>query len=365
MGLPHLTEDQKQEALDAVEKYGTISAAAKVLGIPRTTLRDRIYRAKQGFCPIIPGKSILYNAETGSEKLIWATGKGMQGPTVEEITDSVTAALRDFKPPKLLKQTVAGDKDLLGIWPLADLHMGMRAWGLETGGPDWDIGIATQAYQEGLDEVTAMTPKLKVGVVLVAGDLAHADNYHQTTTNPATHHIVDVDGRYPKMLEASVEIVMYAAMRALERCERIEVVILPGNHDGATAVAVRLVVAALFEGDKRVNVSKSPSRYWWYEWGKCMFACTHGDKNNIRRLPGYMADQMCEMWGRTKYRYAFTGHFHKKLIEEHPGVRVEILPTPVAPDSFSSDYGFKAPRMFETKVYHKERGLRHTPTVIL
>ena len=327
------------------------------LGLQYDAVRKRVKRN-------LPAGSSTLVEGSGPIKLQWlrTPREALSG---EEVASQVTDALKGFKPPAPLKTALKGDKDLLGIWPLADLHMGMRAWGAETGGPDWDIKIATQAYQEGLSEVTAMTPKVKLGVVLVAGDLSHADNYHQTTTNPATHHIVDVDGRYPKMLEASVDIVLYAVQRAKERAEKVLVVILPGNHDGGTAVGVRLAVSMYFRNDSSVTVDKSPSPFWWYEWGKCMFACTHGDKLRMRKLPGYMADQMSEMWGRTKYRYAFTGHFHQKLVESHPGVTVEILPTPVAPDSFSSSFGYKAPRMFETKLYHKERGLRHTPTVIL
>jgi hypothetical protein len=349
----------------AVDEHGTMRAAAKAIGMSYDALQKRLARAEDRF-PSIPGKSILYDAESGAEKLVWAKGGKPSEITLEQITDAMSAVLKGYKPSKPAATKVAGNKDLLGIWPLADLHIGMRSWGEEQpGGLDWDIGIATEAYQEGLTEITEMTPKCKKGIVLVAGDLAHADNYQYQTGTPGTNHVVDCDGRYPKMVEASVNIVLFAKDRALERCETVEIVVLPGNHDVATAVAVRMILAAMFRGDKRVTVNTSPSRYWWYEWGSCMFACTHGDRNNIKRLPDYMADVMHEMWGRCKHRYAFTGHLHQKLVEQRAGVRIEILPTPVAPDSFATDFGYSAPRMFETKVYHRDRGLRCTPTVIL
>jgi len=345
------------EVLSVYLETGSYQETANRLGLGYEAVRKRVRRN------LPPGSSTLLGADRDI-KLQWLrTPK--EGPSSDEIAEQIVSALKGFRPPAALKMAVKGDKDLLGIWPLADLHMGMRAWGAETGGPDWDIKIATQAYQEGLSEVTSMTPKVKFGVVLVAGDLSHADNYHQTTTNPATHHIVDVDGRYPKMVDSSFAIVLYAVHRAKERAENVLVVLIPGNHDGATMVGVRLALRVYFRNDKTVTVEKSPAPYWWYEWGKCMFGCTHGDKLRMKGLPGYMADVMSEMWGRTKYRYAFTGHFHRKLVESHPGVTVEILPTPVAPDSFASSHGYNAPRILETKVYHKERGLRHTPTVIL
>ena len=357
------------EIRQAVFEHGSMKAAARVLGMEYDAVQKRMARnPHDDQFPIRKGKSILYDAETGEEKLVWTKGPNTKGPSVDDVVAAVEGVLSRYKPPPRIapKELVKGTKDLMAVWPLADLHMGMRAWGKEiNGGIDWDIGIATEAYQVGLTEITEMTPKVKRGLVLVLGDLAHADSYEYQTSTPGTNHVLDCDGRYPHMVEASVNIVAYTIERALERAEKVEVVVLPGNHDATTAVAVRLVLAALFKDDKRVSVSKSPSRYYWGEWGLCMFAATHGDKAKIRSLPGYMAQIQAEMWGRTKFRYAFTGHLHRKLVEAHAGVRVEILPTPCAPDSYASDYGYVAERAFETKVYHRDRGLRCTPNVIL
>lgn len=362
--MPPRNALQSLEAYEAIKDHGSVREAARALDLPESTVRSRA-KSHGDPWPAIPGKSIMYGPD-GETKLVWSKGGKPTDITIQDVEEAFERALqKGVKKAPAIKPATNVNDDLLGIWPLADLHVGMRAWGAETGGPDWDIGIATAAYQEGLTEITAMTPKVKHGVVLVAGDLTHADTLDYKTTNPATHHVVDCDGRYQKMVEASVEIVEYAIQCAGQKAETVDVVVLPGNHDGLTAINVKLILAAKFENSKQISVNKSPSRYWWYEWGRCMFACTHGDKNNIKRLPGYMADHMHEMWGRCKHRYAFTGHLHQKLVEQCAGVRVEILPTPVAPDSFSSEYGYSSPRMFETKVYHKDRGLRCTPSVIL
>ena len=353
-----------EEVVEAVARHGSIKEAAAALGMKYDAVQKRLKRSGADIFPSHPGKSILYDGETGEPKLVWSKAPN-KAPTEAEVAEAVSEALKGFRPPAALKTALRGDKDLLGIWPLADLHMGLRAWGKETGGPDWDTGIAKKRYQEGLAEVTQATPKVKQAVVLCVGDLSHADNYQQTTTNPNTNHLCDVDGRYPHMLEASIDTVLHTVSLALQRAESVSVVILPGNHDGATSVAVRLAVAAYYRNQKNVKVEKSPSRYWWYTWGLCMFGATHGDKAKVRQLPLLMAASQPEMWGKTRFRHIFTGHFHSKVVEEHPGVMAEILPSPAPADSWTAEMGFLSQQAFETKVYHKERGLRCTPNVIL
>lgn len=372
-----------RKIVDLYLHYGDMQQVALRTGQPYDTIRRRILRARKidpsipsplhvrsdDRYPIHDGKSILYKNPDPNDpvQLVWSKGATPKKHelSADQVVEKVEKALSGFRPPKLLVPRTKGEPRLLGIWPLADLHMSMRAWGAETGFENWDTKLATQAYQEGLSEVTSMTPKVKRGVVLVAGDLSHADNYQNQTTNPNTNHLCDVDGRYPLMLEASTDIVLFAVSRALERAEVVEVVVLPGNHDGATAVAVRYAISLYYRNDKRVKVNTSPSRYWWYEWGKCMFGATHGDKQRYKTLGQYMAAAKPEMWGRTKFRHCFTGHYHAKLVEDFPGVRVEILPCPAPSDSWTAEMGYLATRAFETKVYHKDRGLRHTPTVIL
>lgn len=344
-----------------VESYkltGSYQRTAQDLGMEYDAVRKRLKRLDP--YPIVPGKSVNYDAD-GVVKSVWATGKRMGGVSAEDVAEAVNDALRGFKPPKARKPTFKGEKGLLGLWSLADLHMGMRAWGKETGGPDWDIKIAEKAYQEGLREVTDRTPKVEKAIVLSIGDLAHADNFHQTTTNPGTHHVVDVDGRYPMQYRAAVDMVLFTVEMALTRAETVEVVLLPGNHDGALTVGARIAIELNYKDHKNVTVCTSPNPFWWSTWGKCMFGATHGDKATTVKLPGLMAATKPVMWGATKHRFAFTGHLHRKEVKEFPGVTVEVLPCPAPPDSYASGMGFLSSRAFEVKVFHKDKGLFLTP----
>lgn len=52
MATPPLSQELIQEALEAVEKYGNVTNAALALGLPRSTLKDRIRRAESNPTPI-------------------------------------------------------------------------------------------------------------------------------------------------------------------------------------------------------------------------------------------------------------------------------------------------------------------------
>lgn len=360
-----LSPEQTRETLLAAENSKNQTEAAYKLGLSVRGFQKRLAKIRRKHnlgaddpFPIIPGKSVLYDAQSGEEKLIWATGKGVGAPTAEEVASQVREALDKYKPPKALKTAVKGDRDLLCVWPLPDLHVGMRAWGKETGGPDWDLTIANKVYRRTLSELAVLTPKSQKAVMIVLGDLMHSDNYQYKTTNPATNHIVDQDGRYPKVLVAATDLCIYSADVALQRADQLEIVVLPGNHDGQSAIAISLALEMYFKNNKRVKVHMTPGKHWFHEFGRVMLAATHGDKCKPKDMPGLMAAVQPEMWGRTKHRIVFTGHLHHEEVKAYPGCKVETLAAPCPPDSWTAEMGFHSARHMQTRVFHREKGER-------
>ncbi len=346
-----------EEILDAIRFYGGRRAAAQALGMKADTLDKRVQRLKSSDdpYPIIQGKSILYDAESGDPKLVWSTGKGVNALTAEEVADAVHDTLKDYKPPAPFKTSLRGNKELMGFWPLPDLHMGLRAWRPETG-QDWDISIAGNRFRKAIEALGGIIPQTKKALVLGIGDLLHADNYHYGTTNPNTHHVVDADGRYPKMLKEAAEIVIHTISIARQRADEVDVAILRGNHDGASAVGIELALYYYFRNDKKINVILNPDKHFVTEWGSVMLFSTHGDTLKFKNVSGYASDHHAEIWGRTRQRLAFTGHYHYEKVVEQPGMTVEILQSPAAPDAWTTEQGFCSGRSMQARVFSKERG---------
>ncbi len=60
------------------------------------------------------------------------------------------------------------------VYPIADAHIGMMAWGKETG-EDYNTKIAVARLQSWLGACIAASPPSETAIILDVGDLTHAD----------------------------------------------------------------------------------------------------------------------------------------------------------------------------------------------
>jgi len=306
-------------AVAAFAQTGSKAAAARLLNIPVTTLKDRLARAG--------------DYEVGSQ---------------------VREALDGYVPPKTFPPApTTSDADLATLYPLADLHVGLLSWQKETGF-NYDLKIGRKTIETAMGKLIASTPPSKQAVILGLGDLLHADNYQGMTAH--SQNILDVDGRWPRVLTTAAQIVIYTIDLALQKHEQVLVRILPGNHDEQSAIAVTLAVSMYYQNNPRVTVDDDAGRFWWWSWGKVFIGATHGDKAKMKDLPLIMAARNPEAWGKTKFRHVFTGHIHQQSGIELNGVTVESLQAPCAPDAWHTNMGYGAGRSVQAITYHKERG---------
>ena len=59
------------------------------------------------------------------------------------------------------------------------------------------------------------------------------------------------------------------------------------------------------------------------------------------KLPGIMATDVPEMWGRSKHRLWFTGHKHTKSVSEFPGVVVESFRAIAPNEAYANKAGYR------------------------
>lgn len=361
------TTEQLNEALQAVQLHGSIAAAATALGLPRTTLRDRYARAvakglntdlvhpvPEGH--LIKGVSTLYDSH-GDVLQQWIKTKAGE-LSYEEIKEAIEGAFEDWKGKWIeggnsLKITPETRSNLLTVYPLPDWHIGLLSWRHETD-VDWDLSIAKKVLSRTTDRLFQLTPASETAVLLGLGDLLHSDGYENLT--PTSKHILDVDGRWPKVLRTAIWLLIDTCERALCQHEKVIIRILPGNHDQESAIAVSMALGMYYHNHPRVTVDDSASRFWWFEYGATLLGATHGDKAKMRDLPLLMAQRCPEAWGRTKFRHIFTGHIHTQTGIEETGVTVESFRTPVAPDSYHANMGYNAGRTMTAITYDREYG---------
>lgn len=157
------------------------------------------------------------------------------------------------------------------------------------------------------------------------------------------------------MLQIGISILIRIITRALERHKKVTVINASGNHDAESSIFLCVVLMHYFKDNPRVDV-REPNLFHYYEFGSNLIGVAHGDKAKKERLPGIMAVDRPEAWGRTQHRYWLTGHIHHKTMAEIDGCVVESFRTLAAKDAWHYGQGYRAGRDMNAIIYHKKYG---------
>lgn len=276
-----------------------------------------------------------------------------QEEPAEDVLARIRAAFEGMEPAESVPPPVAANADLCTVYPIADAHIGLLAWGKESG-RDYDTNIAADRVRSWVAQCVASSPASDTAIILDVGDFTHAnDDTYQT---PRSKNVLDVDTRMFRTLDIGIATLAAAAESALARHKRVRVCILPGNHDNTIYLAVMFALAERYRDDPRVTVHKQPSEFFLHEFGKVMIAAHHGDKAKADRIVHFVADEFAESWGRTKHRFLFTGHLHHAKIQDIGGMKWEQLRAVTERDAFSVSHAYTARAQLSAITYHRDRG---------
>jgi hypothetical protein len=250
---------------------------------------------------------------------------------------------------------------LCNLYVMTDCHVGMLAWHKE-GGADWDLKIAERTLTGCFEQMVKSSPPASTGFVCQLGDWLHFDGMAAVT--PTNHHQLDADGRFSKIVQASVRILRRLVDFALVHHENVIVLMAEGNHDLVSSIWLRSMFKALYENDPRVYVIDSELPYYVHTHGQIMLAFHHGHLNKNDRLPLLFASQFPKIWGLTTKRYCHTGHRHHVEEKEHSGMTVVQHPTLAARDAYAARGGWLAERQVSAITYHETYGQVSKITVI-
>jgi hypothetical protein len=349
---------------------GNIAKAARELGVDRSAISRCLKTAKEnaairGIAPeggmtheapspfIVKGVSSLYDEE-GKLKVQWVKTRLDESRALEAVKEWIESLAKETKGlSPLVKSPKNCSADLLAVYPFGDPHIGMYAWAKECG-DDFDLEEAERLTLGAVDRLVETAPNADTAIILPLGDVFHAND--QSNVTPGHKHQLDVDSRYPKVINVGIQVFRRAILRALEKHNKVICRVEPGNHDPEAKWALAFALAAYFENNPRVDIDLSPSKFWFYKFGKVLVASTHGDTIKHQGLLGVMAASRPEDWGATKYRYWYTGHVHNQGVTELPGVVCESFRTLAAKDAFAAGHGYLAGRDMRLIVHHKDFG---------
>jgi len=360
------------EILETIDKAGSLREAARKLGVNFTVCRSALEAVKvkaaqsAGYSPehgltakglppgyVARGISLHVDKE-GKPANYWLKGTLDSAKHEEQVKLTIHALIADIKgiAPAVPEPSHVLD-ELLSVYPMGDPHFGMYAWAQEAG-EDFDLAEAKRLTLGAVDRLVQVGPASGTAILLPLGDVFHADD--QSNLTPAHKHPLDVDSRYPKVIQVGVQTYRHAIQRLLEKHQRVIVRFVRGNHDPHAIWALSYATAAFFEGEPRVTVDTSPALHWYYRFGKVLIGATHGDTTKHKDLLGVMASDRAADWGQTVHRYFYTGHIHHQMVTELPGLLCESFRTLAARDAYATGAGYRAGRDMRLIVHHREDG---------
>jgi len=382
--------DKELEAIEALKKYGGQRVAAEALGISRASFRDRLRSAARhgvmGFKPVPEGfeiSQIATRAEDGSHvkmrpergpefqvpegmtvkgvsALVDGQGRVIQQwikPTLDQVHNAIAEALeKRFAETFIsvpLPAPAVTESNLLSIYPIADQHLGLLAWGRETGDA-YDLKIGCARLRDCTKRLVAQSPPSETAIILNLGDWQHTDDEKNVT--PGHGFTLDVDSRYFKLVQAGVDLMVDVVELALQKHQQVMVRNLPGNHDPHAHVALTMGLRGHYREHPRVTILADPSEFFYYRWHNNFIGATHGHKIKPAAMVMDMAVTRREDWSKSDYRYFYFGHIHHETAREVGDVRCESFQTLASKDAYSHSHGFTAGRSLTSITLHAQDG---------
>lgn len=290
--------------------------------------------------------------------------KPHQQALVDTLLEGIREELRDgippYKPaPKSIKRPVQTDNRMLEI-AVPDMHFGKMALGEETGQP-YNIHIAERIYRNSIKRLLeSVNGPIDQILFPIGNDLFNVDNEYLTTyanTPQENSHSL-------KQVYRQVKNIIRDTIIDLAKIAKVDVIVVPGNHDKTLSYFLGETIEDMFWSDKNVIVDNSPTNTKYYQWGRVMLGFAHGQIEKPAQLPMIMANDQPIMWADTQFREWHLGHYHRKRdqvfmpLSHNNGVMVRILPSLTAADNWHKDHGYHmGPRSAEAYLWDSYTGL--------
>lgn len=270
--------------------------------------------------------------------------------------EDLAKELPKFGP--LPREVKTVDKNLIAVYPLGDPHIGLLTYAPEVG-QNWDLKIAEKMFFPLFEKLVLKAPPADECLIIDLGDFWHYDGMEQKTMRSG--HPVDADGRPSKMIQVGYRILLMMIRLALRIHKKVNVKIMPGNHDDLGSIFLRVSLFHIFEDNPRVNIDLSPNVFQYFSWGKNLFGIHHGDKCKMAQLPMVMAADQPQRWGESQFRKWFIGHFHNDKFHtfngnELQGCTAEVFRTIIATEGYAHEAGYRSDQDGKVLIFHKEFG---------
>lgn len=312
---------------------------------------------------IIKGKSTLYDEE-GNIKLEWIKTATKETNVLDYFKEALELMLEN---PLLCNRPtittpISYDTDTMSMYTIGDAHVGMLAWHKETGA-DNDLETVQNDLLSAMNLLVEQAHPSEESFIVDVGDWFHSDNQDNKTSK--SNNSLDVDGRYPKVLNIGLQLTIKLIEMALTKHKTVRWRSAIGNHNEHSAIMMTAFIAATYKDEPRVIVHDTPNMFMYHAFGKNLIGITHGHTAKAEKLGEIMSVDCEEIWSESKYRYWYTGHIHHQSTKEFPSCVVETFRTLAGKDAWHSASGYRSGQDMRSITLHKEYGEISRNTVSL
>src|SRR6056297_21143 len=258
--LPFTVDENQKEIISLLMEHGSSRKVAEITGKYATNVRRMVRRveqraAKMGHSPeadalglapegyMVKGKSTYYDKD-GAVRAQWVKTNIDAEKQYQIMKDVVDELMEGVKPlPPIAPPVTQPEQHLLNIYTMTDTHIGMLAWGKETG-TDWDLNIAEQTLTACFADMVKRSPDADTCVIAQLGDWLHYDSLEAMT--PTSGHVLDADSRAGKMVAVACRVFESLVDMALAKHNKVVLLIAEGNHDLYGSLWLRTMFARLY-----------------------------------------------------------------------------------------------------------------------
>lgn len=379
----NLTTEQLQEALQLLSEEGSVNAAARRAGIARSSMQNRIAKAKERF---LEGEAEEVGFEVDAVSNYWIKTKTGSFHVRRDAVSDYSRAREDFLAEAASHAPVYSairhqpGPHLLVVDP-ADVHVGKLC---VHGEVDTSYGTE-EAIRRLRSGITNLLAKAKVHgverIVFVLGnDILHTDNPHRTTTSGTPQ---DTDGHWWQNFTAAKRAYI-AIIEELTQVAPVHLVHCASNHDFISGWMLADTICSWFARNPNViaeqgSVSIAHRKY--IQFGSNLIGLTHGDGAKESDLASLMQYEAREAWGQCAFSYLYVHHRHHKqkrsygkeklqIEKDHIGVTVvrsansnplnstyvEVVRSPSPPDRWHHTNGYVNQQAIECFLHHPDKG---------
>lgn len=287
--------------------------------------------------------------------------------------EDARAAFEAWTPQKdapVLVVPDGDDKANLAVISIYDAHFGMRADPEEVGelGVVQDLRSISKEFYTAANELVAISRFYDPAEYLIpiGHDFSHVNQYmgKALTTRAGTEQ--DVDSRLWKIHRAVCDSSVRLIDAARSSGKKVNVVMVPGNHDPDENYKLGEYLQAWFRHDPGVEITNTPTQHKYFGWKKNAFMLTHGEhymkKGGQSPLLVFANECPSNVWvkGRAGGRWILSGHLHARRsgqytptsdVREEAGIIAYVLPGLTATDDWHQRQGYRHQRAATLQVF--------------